>query len=113
MKQWITCREWHGVYHQLRNDVLTGDKQPFQNDMRMNYQAFEVLLSLLKNVLSKPDTMLRQRTVLLHVMAFKKAGLTMNLAADWMKGNTLVQQNLFDYADRRFCFSDVSAGKNL
>jgi len=60
VKPWIQMRNVSGAYHALFNQLLTTDMQSFQNFMRMDFVAFEELLSRVEARLIKQQTRMIQ-----------------------------------------------------
>jgi hypothetical protein len=60
VKPWIRTRNLNGAYHTLFNDLLNFDEASFRNFIRMDLPAFEDVLSMVENEISKCDTKLRR-----------------------------------------------------
>jgi len=60
VKPWILCRKVQGAYNTLFNELLNIDQESFRNYMRMDFCAFEHLLSMIENDVLKKHTVMRQ-----------------------------------------------------
>jgi len=75
VKPWIRKRNVSGAYHSLFQQLLTTDAQAFQNFTRMDFVAFDELLSRVEARIIKRDTQLRPSILLSYSVPFKVGGV--------------------------------------